>query len=299
MPKRDLRTKATPSGYDNASAKRAIISVKKGMSDLSPDVSHRTEAFPFGATRNVPKSGIHSIRRILTMKLRNIGVAALAASLAATACAVCASAEALSKVDLVTLNCNSDTDKLVQFSLMCLPDATIDEVVLEGVVSVSDDGTIQGGGQVGYNAASGWVQKDYNLDDEFVEVEEDGTVVVTINTADVGLDNQKGADDGLIQLGWWWGSGDGTFELTDIKVNGTSIVGNEAVASEDSDDGVVPEELYEEDGADETVVVTAGDVEAATDSSKGSPDTGIADVAAIAGLGILAAGAVVVSRKRK
>ena len=43
----------------------------------------------------------------------------------------------------------------------------------------------------------------------------------------------------------------------------------------------------------------AGNVDAATDSSKGSPDTGIADVAAVAGLAVLAIGGVVFTRKRK
>ena len=43
----------------------------------------------------------------------------------------------------------------------------------------------------------------------------------------------------------------------------------------------------------------AGNVDAATDTSKGSPDTGVADVAVVAGLAIVAAGAVVVSKKRK
>ncbi len=42
-----------------------------------------------------------------------------------------------------------------------------------------------------------------------------------------------------------------------------------------------------------------GDVEASTDSSKGSPDTGVEDVAVVAGLAIVAAGAVLVSKKRK
>ena len=44
---------------------------------------------------------------------------------------------------------------------------------------------------------------------------------------------------------------------------------------------------------------TAGDVDASTDSSKGSPDTGVEDVAVVAGLAIVAAGAVLVSKKRK
>ncbi len=43
----------------------------------------------------------------------------------------------------------------------------------------------------------------------------------------------------------------------------------------------------------------AGDVQAAVTSTKGSPDTGIADVAAVAGLAVVAAGAVVVAKKRK
>ena len=43
----------------------------------------------------------------------------------------------------------------------------------------------------------------------------------------------------------------------------------------------------------------AGDVDASTDSSKGSPDTGVADVAAVAGLAVVAAGAFIVAKKRK
>lgn len=43
----------------------------------------------------------------------------------------------------------------------------------------------------------------------------------------------------------------------------------------------------------------AGNVDAATDSSKGSPDTGIADVAAIAGLAVLAGAGIAITRKRK
>ena len=43
----------------------------------------------------------------------------------------------------------------------------------------------------------------------------------------------------------------------------------------------------------------AGDVAAATDSTKGSPDTGIEDVAAVAGLALVAGGAFIVAKKRK
>ena len=43
----------------------------------------------------------------------------------------------------------------------------------------------------------------------------------------------------------------------------------------------------------------AGDTAAAADSSKGSPDTGIEDVAAITGLAVLAGGAAIIAAKRK
>lgn len=51
--------------------------------------------------------------------------------------------------------------------------------------------------------------------------------------------------------------------------------------------------------AAETQAPAAGDVAAATSSTKGSPDTGVEDVAVAAGLAIVAAGAVLVSKKRK
>lgn len=52
-------------------------------------------------------------------------------------------------------------------------------------------------------------------------------------------------------------------------------------------------------GADDGAAPAAGDVDAATDSSKGSPDTGVEDVAAVAGIAVLALGAFVVTKNRK
>ena len=69
------------------------------------------------------------------------------------------------------------------------------------------------------------------------------------------------------------------------------------IAKNGGSEGEVPADLYATDGADPTV--TAGDVAAATDSSKGSPDTGIEDVAAIAGLAVLAGAGIVFTRRRK
>ena len=53
------------------------------------------------------------------------------------------------------------------------------------------------------------------------------------------------------------------------------------------------------DSAAPAAAPAAGDVDAATDSSKGSPDTGIADVAVVAGLAVLAGAGIAFTRKRK
>ena len=67
--------------------------------------------------------------------------------------------------------------------------------------------------------------------------------------------------------------------------------------------GAAAEDATVEEAPVETPAVeeapAAGDVAGTTDSSKGSPDTGVEDVAVVAGLAIVAAGAVLVSKKRK
>lgn len=77
-------------------------------------------------------------------------------------------------------------------------------------------------------------------------------------------------------------------------------VEEEATAAEETTDvDEAPVADVEEAPVVDVTAPAAGDVDAATDSSKGSPDTGIADVAAVAGLAIVAGGAVVLSKKRK
>lgn len=51
--------------------------------------------------------------------------------------------------------------------------------------------------------------------------------------------------------------------------------------------------------AETTAAPVAGNTAAATDSSKGSPETGVEDVAAIAGLALVAGAAIALTRKRK
>ncbi len=90
-----------------------------------------------------------------------------------------------------------------------------------------------------------------------------------------------------------------TITFTISGLNGAEAADEDVAADDAADEDVdeAPADEAVEAPADETPA--AGDVDAAVDSTKGSPDTGVADVAAVAGLAIVAAGAVLVSKKRK
>ena len=96
-----------------------------------------------------------------------------------------------------------------------------------------------------------------------------------------GLDNNQYLKINVINI---WNSDcttyDGAFPAESLKVEFTvSGLGGGEAASDDA--------------------AAAGDVDASTDSSKGSPDTGIEDVAVIAGLALVAGAGIAFTRKRK
>jgi hypothetical protein len=145
------------------------------------------------------------------------------------------------------------------------------------------------GGQIGTNSAlGGWnAFIDYSTGNEVEGLDIDidaGTITYLGNTA---LFDQAEQDQGGYAHIWLmdWSNGDDA-----VKVCGMDIL--------DKDGNVISFNAPAPE-ADESPAPEAGDVDAATDSSKGSPDTGVADVAVVAGLGVLAAGAVVVAKKRK
>lgn len=117
-----------------------------------------------------------------------------------------------------------------------------------------------------------------------------------------------------------WTKVEVTFDVYGLDEAADDAAADEDVAADDAADEDVAaddaadEDVAADDAADEDVdeapadeaveapadeAPVAGDVDAAVDSTKGSPDTGVADVAAVAGLAIVAAGAVLVSKKRK
>ncbi len=125
--------------------------------------------------------------------------------------------------------------------------------------------------------------------------------------AEIPADERPLAKSECVQIGLQeWGDVMNDYMVTDLSIfndageklisfdfYGNPTLGSAAAAPEAS----APAE--DATDAPATSAPATGDVAGATDSSKGSPDTGIEDVAVVAGLAIVAGGAVLVSKKRK
>ncbi len=141
-------------------------------------------------------------------------------------------------------------------------------------------------GSQGFNG--GWVTTDIKESDGLectsVTVYIDGKAEKTFDTP-----NTEYTQAGYLQINWsnpWndLGAWPGSYPTKELKVEFT-------LASAAKDGDAAP--------ATTTAAPTTGDTQAATDSSKGSPDTGVADVAVIGGLALAAGAGIVLTRKRK
>ncbi len=152
---------------------------------------------------------------------------------------------------------------------------------------VADPDTWVGGGIGANSNSTGWLQ--FAWDDPAVVCDfENGTITY------LAEEPIFAEDDAYAQV--WCAVWGGTVTVNGANIldaNGDVIELDLEVAEE------VEEEVVEEEEAPVEEAPATGDVDAATDSDKGSPDTGIEDVAVVAGLAIVAAGAVLVSKKRK
>lgn len=155
-----------------------------------------------------------------------------------------------------------------------------------------------------------WVSKNFwGVVDEELEIDslDTSSPVQFVKTGDYTytgvcyVDETNNVPEGtaLVQLAIQeWGQ-----NMTDIIVKSVVVKdlnGSEMIAFDETGKANLP--LIPQGGAVEEVVVApapeAGDVAAVTESSKGSPDTGVADVAAVAGLALVAGAAFVVAKKR-
>ena len=142
----------------------------------------------------------------------------------------------------------------------------------------------------------------------------DYTYKATLNITDANCVYAEVLSDpsGYVQLGIQeWGQdmsevevlGMETYDKSGNHIASFDANGNITIAAgaSSSVDSAAAEEApaAAEAPAAEAPAATAGDTAAAVTSSKGSPDTGVADVAAVAGIAVVAAGAVVIAKKRK
>lgn len=141
------------------------------------------------------------------------------------------------KLEAVTLDSNGD--KMIQWNVGVLGEEAINTVEISGIVpfSTNDDGSSWCGGNAGFgfdavlaDGSEEWVQVDYNLFDDSGNPTDN--VITDTATGEYkatltfdGVKPNLAKAGAIAQLGWWWGSGDGTCAITDIKVNGTSVIG--------------------------------------------------------------------------
>ncbi|MGN0611476.1 MAG: hypothetical protein ACI4JI_06795 [Ruminiclostridium sp.] len=164
------------------------------------------------------------------MKFTRTLASVAAAALAVSSLAVSAFA-ANPKVELVTLDASSDATKMVQWNIGVLGEDPINTVEISGIVDTSA-GWVGGGGAVGFDAIgedgeSAWTQVDFASGEDNTDATT-GEFTATMDFGGVKADLAK--EGAIVQVGWWWGSGgpagnNGTLEITDLKVNGESIIG--------------------------------------------------------------------------
>ena len=201
------------------------------------------------------------------------------------------------------------TDKPVQF-------VKTGDLTYTGTLTVDDSNCVFEGYQLVQVAVQEWGQDMSNIVVKSMVLKDaDGNVMISFDENGKASLPLVGADDAAAD-----DTADAADETTDADAADDAA---DEDAADDADDADAADDAADEDAdaddaadedadaddaadeapADEAPVVdetpATGDVDAATDSSKGSPDTGVADVAAVAGLGIVAAGAVLVAKKRK
>ena len=121
------------------------------------------------------------------MKLRKTVAAFAASAVAVSAMALSASA-LVTKVEPITLNSGSETEKLAQYDLTCFGTDKIDTFTIVGKASVGDD-WCGGGGAVGFDSVDGWIQIDFALDGAGVTLDAaTGDVTAVLDFAALGKD---------------------------------------------------------------------------------------------------------------
>ena len=217
------------------------------------------------------------------MNIKKFIAGAVASAVAVSAMAVAASAATVN-VDASKLLWGDPEDKgnlrieLYNEYGTTKDNSPINTADIAGATQISVTFTLSGAPSGDYTAVLGYAEADWGDDQDWessVAVTGDGTYTLTSKTFDSAdgaivfvIDiAEMGADAGISQ--------DEDYDMSVITVSNVSITTTTAGdAANGSTDG------------------------AGADPNKGSPDTGVEGVAVVAGLAIIAAGAVVVAKKR-
>lgn len=120
-------------------------------------------------------------------------------------------------------------------------------------------------------------------------------ITVPVTGAEITLNGEKTGfitdDDGKVEI--TFPENEGSYIVSAVSDTMTLVPPVAMIESDTYDDIPVAVDVPDAE------ILTEGDAAAATDSTKGSPDTGIADTAVAAGIAIIAAGALLLTNKRK
>ncbi len=198
-----------------------------------------------------------------------------------------------------TVKVTSDVEKVVATATYAEDDGdafNFNDWCGNGIIVTAEDGTktyYQWGGK---EVSWGWDADNDGTEDSVGGVNGETWVgSVTDRVATLEIPATKGSVIEFLALGW------DTYEGTQFTISfaGDVEISEAPAAPVEDETEEAPVEDETEEAPVEDEAPAAGEVDAATDSDKGSPDTGIEDVAVVAGLAIVAAGAVLVSKKRK
>lgn len=233
------------------------------------------------------------------MSIKKILAAAAASVVAVSAMAISASAAIVDKIEPITLD--SKSDKMVQYNIALFDMGAINTIQVLGTMPTGEWNG--GGGGIGFDTTDGWQQVDFELGkDDAYKVDESGNVDITVTVDGWTADTAK--EDGLLQIGWWWGSAD-VLNITDILINGESVMNKELAAaptdteSKPEESESKPEESESKPEESESKPEESKPEESKTDETKPNVDTGVEGIAAVVGVAAVAAGALVVAKKRK
>ena len=180
-------------------------------------------------------------------RFRKAAAIIAAVAVITTAGAVNAYAMTQDTVAATTLDTKDEDGKLIQWDISLLNGEAVKKVVIK--MKIKDGGGwFGGGGAFGFNQeGDDWNQTDFGTNEKNMEIDEEGNAVATIEFATP----VKPAEKGVVQLGWWWASGD-VSDFVDLEINGKSVLGVTGVQKK-------PEEE-----AAETTVETEAPVEETT-----------------------------------